>query len=211
MPLTMAEPSRPDERGPAPSVPGLLSDETTVELLVKAQAGDRMAVEALLERCIPRLRRWAHGRLPPAARANLDTDDLVQETVLHVIRRLDQFEPRHVGAMQGYLRRSVINRIRDEVRKVSRQPEPLEMPDDLPSDRTSPIEAAIGAQTYDRYRAALSKLAGRERELVVARVEAQWNLSEIADRLRLPSVDAARMAVKRALLKLASLIDSGSA
>src|SRR5262245_47225133 len=67
----------------------LLSDEPTIELVVRAQSGDRHAVEALLQRSIPQLKRWAHGRLPAAARNTLDTGDLVQETVLHVLRRLD--------------------------------------------------------------------------------------------------------------------------
>src|SRR5713226_2067801 len=93
----------------------LLSDEPTIELVLKAREGNRDAIEALLERCLPRLRRWAHGRLPPAARATLDTGDLVQETALHVLRHLDSFVPRHVGAMQAYLRQAVINRICDEV------------------------------------------------------------------------------------------------
>ena len=53
----------------------LLSDEPTIELVIKARGGDRMAVEALLQRCLPSLRRWTHGRLPAAARANLDTED----------------------------------------------------------------------------------------------------------------------------------------
>ena len=102
--------------------------------MIKARDGDRLAVEALLQRCLPELKRWAHGRLPAAARGNLDTGDLVQETVLHVLRRLDHFEPRHVGAMQAYLQQSVINRIRDEVRKVTRRPAPSELPGDLTSD-----------------------------------------------------------------------------
>ena len=104
----------------------LLSDEPTIELVVRAREGDRLAVEALLQRSIPSLRRFAHGRLPAAARGSLDTGDLVQETVLHVLRRLDTFEPRHVGAMQAYLRQSVINRIRDEVRRIGRHPTPVE-------------------------------------------------------------------------------------
>jgi len=95
----------------------LLSDEPTIELVISARKGDRGALEALLERCLPPLTRWAHGRLPAHARGGLDTGDLVQEAAMHVLARLDKFEPRHVGAMQAYLRMSVINRIRDE--KVS--------------------------------------------------------------------------------------------
>src|SRR6187402_3509845 len=79
-----------------PTPPGvLLSDEPTIELVVRARAGDRNAVEALLQRCLPSLRRWAHGRLPSAARGAFDTEDIVQDAALHALRRLDVFEPRH--------------------------------------------------------------------------------------------------------------------
>jgi len=180
----------------------LLSDEPTLELVIRARAGDRQAVEALLQRCLPALTRWAHGRLPVAARGSLDTGDLVQDAALHALKRLDLFEPRHVGAMQAYLRASVINRIRDEVRRVNRRPMPVEMPDDQATDDTSPLDAAIAAESYERYRTALKALKGRDRELVVARVEIQWSLSEIAERFGLSTADAARMAVSRALRRL---------
>lgn len=204
--LLMARP--PNEHDPPGVEPAddrpdtLLSDEPTIELVIKARGGNRVAAEALLQRCLPQLKRWAHGRLPAAARGSLDTGDLVQETVLHVLRRLDQFEPRHVGAMQAYLRQSVINRIRDEVRKIGRQPPPAELPDDLPSDLTSPLEAAVQSEAYERYRDALGTLSTRDREMIVARIEAQWSLAQIAERFGIPSTDAARMAVSRALRKL---------
>lgn len=193
--------SNPPER-PTEDEATLLSDEPTIELVVRAREGDRMAVEALLQRSIPSLRRFAHGRLPAAARATLDTGDLVQETVLHVLRRLDTFEPRHVGAMQAYLRQSVINRIRDEVRRIGRHPTPAELPDDLQSEMPSPLEEAVRAEAYDRYRAVLVQLSPRDREMVVARIEAQWNLGEIAQRFNMRTVDGARMAVTRALRRL---------
>ena len=160
----------------------LLSDEPTIELVIRARAGDRLAVEALLQRCLPALKRWAHGRLPASARGSLDTGDLVQEAALHALRRLDVFEPRHVGAMQAYLRQSVINRIRDEVRRVTRHPAAGGAAAEHPSDATSPLEAAIEAESYERYRQALRALKPRDREIVVARVEVQWSLAEIAQR-----------------------------
>ena len=185
-----------------PRAEALLSDEPTIELVVRAREGNREAVEALLQRCLPQLRRWAHGRLPAAARGSLDTGDLVQETVLHVLRRLDHFEPRHVGAMQAYLRMSVINRIRDEVRRIGRQPAPVELPEDLSSETTSPLEAVVQAEHYERYRDALGQLSARDREMIVARIEVQWSLAEIATRFGMRTSDAARMAVTRALKKL---------
>jgi RNA polymerase sigma factor (sigma-70 family) len=101
--------------------------------------------------------------------------------------------------MQAYLRQSVINRIRDEVRRIGRQPAPVALPEEPLADATSPLEAAIEAESYERYRQALQGLKPRDREMVVARVEVQWSLSEIALRFGMPTVDAARMAVTRAL------------
>lgn len=191
----------------APRADGLISDEPTIELVIKARDGDRLAVEALLQRCLPELKRWAHGRLPVAARGNLDTGDLVQETVLHVLRRLDHFEPRHVGAMQAYLHQSVINRIRDEVRKVTRRPTPTELSSDLVTDDTSPLETTVRREAYRRYRAALDDLSSREKAFIVARIEAQWTVSEIAKHFGIKSVDAARMAVGRALKRLMKALE----
>lgn len=200
-PASSAQPPDDHER--------LISDEPTMELVVRAKAGDRQAAEALLERCLPPLRRWAHGRLPSAARGNLDTNDLVQDAAMNLVRRLEYFEPRHVGAMQGYLRQSVINRIRDEVRRIGRHAPPVELPDDHPSDRTSPLESAIKSEAYERYKAALTSLQPKDRELVVARVEVQWTVAEIADHFGIRTVDAARMAVGRAIKRLTQQISAG--
>jgi RNA polymerase sigma-70 factor (ECF subfamily) len=205
-------------KGPQPEPPDdehaggtLVSDEPTIELVVKARGGNREAAEALLQRCMPQLKRWAHGRLPAAARGSLDTGDLVQETVLHVLRRLDSFEPHHVGAMQAYLRQSVINRIRDEVRRIGRQPAPVELPDDLRAHSASPLEAAVKSEAYGRYKEALGELSARDREMIVARIELQWSLAEIAQHFKMPSPDAARMAVTRALKRLTDRLNPNPA
>jgi RNA polymerase sigma-70 factor (ECF subfamily) len=198
-------PEKPLELGGA----SLLSDDPTLELVVRARTGDRAAVEALLQRSLPPLKRWAHGRLPAMARGYFDTNDLVQDAALHLLRRLDAFEPQHVGALQAYLRQSVLNRIRDEVRRISRHPPPVELPEDHPSDRTSPLEAAIQTETYERYRQALGRLDSRDRELIVARIEVQWSLAEIAHRFQIRTVDAARMAVTRAVNRLTRNLQPG--
>ena len=189
----------------------LLSDEPTIELVLKARGGDRIAVVALLQRCLPEVRRWAHGRLPSHAREALDTGDLVQEAALHLLQRVDDFEPRHVGAMQAYLKQSIINRIRDEIRRVGRRPVPVELADDPPGDSPSPLEVTIQNESYERYRNALERLSARDRELVVARMEAQWSFAQVATRFGIATADAARMAVNRALKKLAKEFTRGAA
>ncbi len=183
---------------------GLLSDEPTVELITRARTGDSAATEALMQRCLPALKRWAHGKLPAMARSYMDTGDLVQEAALNAIRHLDTFEPRRVGAMQAYLVQSVINRIRDEVRRVSRRGVTSELPADTPSGDRSPLEIAIAAEAYDRYRDALKALKSRDCQIAVARIELQWTAEEIAERFHFRTRDGARMATARALERLAA-------
>jgi RNA polymerase sigma-70 factor, ECF subfamily len=180
----------------------LLSDEPTVELIVLARGGDGVALEALLQRCLPSLRRWAHGRLPSSARGHIDTDDLVQDAALNAINHLDTFHPRHVGAMQAYLRRCVINRIRDEIRRVARRPVPQELPDDMPTEDLSPLEHVIRRESYERYRDGLRRLRMKDREIIVARLEGQWTVQQLAEGFGFTTVDAARVATVRAMERL---------
>jgi RNA polymerase sigma-70 factor (ECF subfamily) len=188
----------------------LRSDEPTIDLIVRARRGDTQALDALLQRCLPPLRRWAHGRLPATARGHLDTEDLVQEAAINAVKHLETFDPRHVGAMQAYLRRSVINRIRDEIRRVGRRPLVEELPDDVPDDDLTPLEHLIQQESYERYRAAIQQLRVRDREIIVARVEAQWTVQELAEGLGFRTANAARVATLRALKRLQEAMHAAS-
>ena len=179
-----------------------LNPEATVELLARVKRGDRLALDLLLERCIPALRRWAHSRLPQSARGMVDTADLVQDTVVAALRRLDAFDARHEGALQAYLRTAVMNRIRDVIRQRDRRPVQGDMPEDLLDERTSPLEALIGAENLAFYDAALQRLRHADREVIVGRIEMQYSYEELAVMLNKPSANAARVAVARALKRL---------
>jgi RNA polymerase sigma-70 factor (ECF subfamily) len=185
-----SRPRRPaTQAGTAGRTPDVAS---TLDLLQRARQGDRDALNDLFERYLPPLRRWARGRLPRWTRDLRDTDDLVQETLLQTFARIDAFEPRHEGALQAYLRQAIVNRVRDEVRRVTRRP------------TASPLEDQEAAE---RYEAALQRLRPDERELIVARVEMGNGYEQIAAAHGKPSADAARMAVARALVRLAEEMD----
>jgi RNA polymerase sigma factor (sigma-70 family) len=179
-----------------------LAPEATVDLLARAKRGDRSALDLLLERCIPALRRWAHARLPQSARGMVDTADMVQDTVIAALRRLDVFEARHEGALQAYLRTAVMNRIRDVIRQRDRRPLQGELPEDLLDEATSPLEQLIGAQNVSFYEAALGRLRSSDREAIVGRIEMQYSYEELATVLNKPTANAARVAVARALKRL---------
>jgi RNA polymerase sigma-70 factor (ECF subfamily) len=177
--------------------------DSSVDLLVKAQSGDGEALNDLLTRYLPRLKRWASGRLPANMRTMLDTADLVQDAVINALRNLNTLEIRSEGTLQAYLRRAVINRIIDLYRRAERRPTRGEMPEDATSAATSPLEAAIGAEAVESYERALARLTDDEREAIVLRVELGFSYQEIAEQLGKPSADAARMAVSRAIARLA--------
>ena len=183
--------------------------DATYQLLERAKAGDREALDVLFTRHIPALRRWASGRLPRWARDIAETQDLVQETVLQVFKRVEAFEPRGEGALQAYLRQAVMNRIRNEFRNKGRRPSVEDLDDQAPADRTSPLEAAVRQEQLDRYDAALSRLSEQDRDLIVARVEVGLTYEEMAEALGKPSWNAARMATARALLRLAGELKRG--
>ena len=67
----------------------------------------------------------------------------------------------------------------------------------------SPLEEAIGTEALDLYEAALGGLQQEEREAIIARVELGQSYQEVAAILGKPSAEAARVAVYRALIRLA--------
>jgi RNA polymerase sigma-70 factor, ECF subfamily len=180
------------------------SAESSFALLLRAKSGDQNARNELFTRYLPRVRRWAHGRLPAYSRSLLNTDDLAQEVLCRAIVSLDKFEPRHEGAFQAFLRQIILNRVRDEVRTAQRRPqgESLDEHDHIAAD-PSPIEIAIGREAVERYEAALQRLNPQERELIVARCELDFSTDEIAVLFGKPTTAAARMAISRALVRLA--------
>jgi RNA polymerase sigma factor (sigma-70 family) len=184
---------------------------TTLALLRRVRHGDREALDVLFARLLPSLRRWAHGRLQGRARDLSDTADLVQQAMVGALRHLDRFEPRRRDALRAYLRQAIRNRVTDELRRSRRRP--LHVPvdgDDVPAPSgASPLSLLLSAEQEQRFRQALGRLRPEEQELVVARLELGYNYSQIAVATGRPSVDAARMAVHRALLRLAGEMGSG--
>lgn len=175
----------------------------TSELLERAQAGDASALSALIQVYLPRMERWASGRVPVSARHLLDTQDVVQETIVAAIRHVDRLEIRGDGAFQAYLRRALANRLTDLYRRTRNDEPHVALGSQLPSPAPSPIEQLIGAEALDRYEAALARLRPNDREAIILRIELCCGYDEIAAALEKSSAAHARVAVSRALVRLA--------
>lgn len=176
---------------------------STLTLLTRAREGDRSALDELFGRHLSSLRRWARGRLPPWARDLADTQDLVQDTLFETFKHVDGFDHRGHGALQAYLRQAILNRIRNELKRAGRRPAVAELDLELGDSNRSPLEAAIGAEAMERYDNALVRLCDDDRELVVARLELELSYADVAEATGRPTANAARMAVSRALVRLA--------
>lgn len=182
------------------------AEESTANLLSLVRHGDTQARERLMARYLPLLRRWAHGRLPARARDLSDTSDLVQITLLSALNRIDQFEQRHEGAFLAYLRTSLMNAIRMELRRVARRGSVDALPDD---GHAWPVALAVRSGVDDLldYEAALAQLTPLRREAVILRFEFGMSFAEIAAAMERPSANAAHMLVSRALVDLAGYLE----
>jgi len=192
-----------DARPPLRTFAGAVESTPSLRLLERARAGDRAALNELVQRYLPRLRRWATGRLPPAARGLLETEDIVQETIVKTVRNIDHIDVQREGALQAYLREALRNKFADAYRRVAGRDPNTEIESNVPSIDPSPLEVAIGVETLARYDAALRRLKPEDREAVILRVELCYEYVEIAVLLGKSSPAAARVAVSRALARLA--------
>lgn len=132
-----------------------------------------------------------------------NTDDLVQDTLLRVLKHLNDFEPQHEGAFLAYLRKTLLNLVHDKIRQVDRRPPPGPLLEDLPDKGRNPLDITIENETLEAYEVALEKLTDKQQEAFILRMELGFRYAEIAEAMNLRSPDAARRHVARALLRLA--------
>ena len=131
---------------------------------------------------------------------------MVQDALRRTVTRLSGFEPRGDGALRAYLRNAVENRIRDEMRQVARRPamDVLDEGRPLAGNDRSLQEKIIHDETWDRYRSALKHLPRRDQRLIVGRLELDYSFRQLAAIDGRAGPDGARMALKRALVRLAA-------
>jgi RNA polymerase sigma-70 factor (ECF subfamily) len=176
---------------------------STFELVEQARRGDQTAWEILVARYRGPLKRFAQARLAQHGQGFVDTDDVVQEVTINVFRRLHRIELRFPGALLAYLRRSVANRVADEHRRSMRQGPAASLPDDIPDTQQSPLDLTMDNEKIRLYRTALMTLGADDRLAIVLRLERGASYEDIAARLGKPTPNAARVAVARAMYKLA--------
>jgi RNA polymerase sigma-70 factor, ECF subfamily len=201
---------------PPPAVDGKTSDAaapdprpeltSTIELVARVRNGDPDALEAVCLRCLKGLRCFAAGRVPPRIRGMVDTQDLVAEALEKGLNRLLDLDLGRQGALMAYLRQILKNLIVDKIRAADRAPTSTLLDNQHVDDTQSPLERALDREKVELYEEALQRLKPRDAEMIILRVEQQAPYDEIAIYMGLPTANAARTAVRRALFRLAHVM-----
>ncbi|HYJ32905.1 MAG TPA: sigma-70 family RNA polymerase sigma factor [Candidatus Binatia bacterium] len=177
----------------------------TRTLLERARAGDQRAFDLLFQRYHMPLMRWAHGRLCASARGQNETRDVVHICFSKAFHSLDRFVYRHQGSFLGYLHEILKNEVVSMNRRWMGRKPSAELDGDYPDSALRPDEEYEGKERRERYERALASLTPREQELIVMREMGLTN-AEIAVELGFSTPNAARMAVTRAIERLAAAI-----
>jgi RNA polymerase sigma factor (sigma-70 family) len=190
---------------------------TTRTLLQRWHAGDADALAEL----VAQDREWVEGhvraRLGALLRAREDTQDIVQNTMVEILRYGPRFVLSDRGHLRGLLARMVESVLRGQAqrwsadkRDVRREARPVSpaasdtvLDLDLPGPDTQPTTAAMRSETRDWVRLALALLEPEDRLVVVWRDYEELSFVAIAQRLT-ATEDGVRMRHKRALAKLAN-------
>lgn len=166
--------------------------------LVAAALLDRHAFAIVYQRHADALYAYALARTGSAAVA----DDVVSDTMVEALASLERYDS-HRGSLAGWLftiaGRRIIDRHRASGRfhrALSRLRSHIEPDDDV-------AEMAIRNEEAGRVRAAVARLSGDDREIILLRYAAGLNSREIGDTLGL-SAGAVRMRLSRATKRLAN-------
>jgi RNA polymerase sigma-70 factor (sigma-E family) len=128
-------------------------------------------------------------------------EEVVQDAFVNLLRRWSHVNDTSVA--EGYLRRSVVNGARDQlrrrrVRRVLHVPEPV-----APA---GPDELAVLREEHREVLAALRRLPGRQREVLVMRHYAGLSEAETADALAI-STAAVKSAAHKGIAALRAALD----
>lgn len=200
------------------------SDVTrSLDLLAKAQHGDKDALNRLIARYYDRVRRIVHVRMGAKLRATLETGDILQDVFIKACQIYDRFDVDEEASLIGWLAQIAQRQITDAADKVSAAKRSAARVVAL--DASS--DAATGAMTIDPpepslpppalaeagergavVEECLRALKEEHRELILQRdyMGASWEA--VAKATGRPSAAAARMMHAQALIELGKCVSA---
>jgi RNA polymerase sigma-70 factor (ECF subfamily) len=202
-----------------PTAPDLVNDperpdpqeDELLQLTAAAAAGDRDAVERLLERMLPDLRAFVRLRASPMLRRHDAQSDLVQSVCREILTHTDRFEHASEGAFRRWLFTTTLRKLsnrrnhhlavrRDVGREVSGADREAALMDAYARIATPSRHASV-REELARVEAAMETLDEEERAVIVLARIVGLSRAQIADELGITE-GAVRMRLHRALATL---------
>ena len=181
---------------------------TVHELLARARAGDRPALDRLFAVCRSYVAVLAQSRLESWLRAKVDPSDLVQQTLLDAYRGFPQFRGGTSGEWLAWLRRILDHNAADYVRhyhgadkrRLGREV-PLAGSSAGPADSDTPSQELLRQERELQVADALARLSDDHRTVILLRNLQRLPFDEVARRMG-RSRPATQMLWMRAVRKL---------
>jgi RNA polymerase sigma-70 factor (ECF subfamily) len=168
----------------------------TEELIARARQGDDMARQRLLARHRDRLRRMFAVRMDPRLAARIDPSDLVQETLADAAAKLDAYLHERSLPFYAWVRQLAWDHlvqahrrhVRARRRSVSREEQwagPADassaaLAERLMARNSSPSQRLLREEERLLLLAALARLSGSDREILVMKYLEQLSTAEVA-------------------------------
>lgn len=186
----------------------------TCALLEQIQQGDRAALDRLLTHHRAKLRDFIEFHLDPRLRARVDPSDVVQETQLELVRRIDDFLRARPMPFRLWLRKKAHDRLLDLRRLHLTRARRSVLRETVLPDRSSlllarpllakgpsPSQALAAEELAARVSRAVRQLSDADREVLLLRQAEGLPFEDIGCLLDIEPA-AARKRFGRALLRL---------
>ena len=96
------------------------ASDPEADLVLKAKAGDRVALQRLLVQYGSRLSSHIAPKVPASVQGVLSADDILQQTYISAFRDIGQFESRSDGSFFAWLRTIADHRTQDAIKSLKR-------------------------------------------------------------------------------------------
>lgn len=188
--------------------------QETRHLLERLAAGDRQAADRLLAMHRAELRRIVELRLEPRLRARVDPSDVVQESQVDALARLDDYLARRPMPFGLWLRKTTYERLLKirrlhvaAARRTARREEclpdqsSLQLAKRLFAQDSTPSQQVARWERRDQVREAMARLSETDREILLMRVLEGLAYEDVGLILEIEPA-AARQRYGRALVRL---------
>jgi RNA polymerase sigma-70 factor (ECF subfamily) len=195
-------------------------EQKTRHLVVLAKEGDKSALNQLYSVYAERVRWMVRFRMGKELRSQLESMDLVQDTLLYVLSRLDKFTYTNEGEFVRWLSKIAENELRGSLRKLHADKRDIRKEVRLDNDgRTTeggyvgfnePIQATTPSMVLSRkedlakLEKAVDELKPEYREAIVLTKIEGLSYQEIGQKMG-KSSDAVRMLATRAMAELTTI------